>query len=1029
MATSAAVSGGEREHVRTIGGHRPYRWRLHRAGILNVWFYYDQRFDMSGGRMILRGTNGAGKSRALELLLPYVLDADRRKVDATGAGQVQLKELMAAGHPGAGNRLGYVWVELERALDPADEEDCQDLSAGRTHAHLTAGAAIRYAKATDTVTVTYFLTPLRVDEGFHPMGADRSVLSVKELQEVLGEDHVTRDVALHQKKVAEQVFGLVGAQSRQRFEGLRRLLHTLRAPDVGNKIEQGALSEILADALPPLPETSLQAAGEKLDGLTETRAAQKRLEQACGDVEAFVTVYIRYAVGVLKSTAREAGAVAAHALRRADEVRRCETERQRKDDDQVRASEEQAQLAAYADELTATVNGIKESAAYRSVRELHGREGHLSALATAAEASLEQAVVARASEAAAVAAAEENTEALEKLSEDVDAGAAALAQAACAAAMPRPTLPRLAVTVERPPAVSEPVRTGLLLDAVAVPRPVPGVLHPSGGELRLAAHTLREDLRRLQGQARGHRDTAEARLRELHQQDLREQEARQEDRHARRATERAVVCTQDAQDAAEKRDNCAVELAGRWAQYCASPDTGRLMGDVAWADTAVAALLADPSVLCGTGLAPDTADGEELARIDRAALKAAGAARARLAADVARAEGGSQEAGRLMRSLHEERSDLQAAGVTAPPGPPWQSPDIEGTALWRAVDFAPSLDESERAGVESALLGSGLLTALVCEDGRVRASGGQVLLLPSGPVVLRSVRRVLTVAADCPLPAERVLAVLDRVALGSASGQATWVDTDGSWGNGPLSGRLSPSPRARYIGASARAAARLERLDAITSELEALEETQHACQEELTALAHQQEALEAHVAAAPACAALAAARHRAAALQEQAAQARQEGARAAARAEQARRDADAALAAHRDTCRSMELPEDHGALETVREAALRTIELCETVLSTAGGVERLVERHTHAMQAVQDSRAERIRSEEQAAARWMRWSQENAELAALREALGEEAHEVALRLEEAQAESARVRSQLESRTAALTTLAAAAATA
>src|SRR5690348_3363322 len=81
----------------TPAKHHPYRWRLNRAGIVNVWYYYDTEFEFSGGRVVLRGTNGSGKSRALEMLLPFVLDADRRKMDATGAGKVRLQDLMKAG--------------------------------------------------------------------------------------------------------------------------------------------------------------------------------------------------------------------------------------------------------------------------------------------------------------------------------------------------------------------------------------------------------------------------------------------------------------------------------------------------------------------------------------------------------------------------------------------------------------------------------------------------------------------------------------------------------------------------------------------------------------------------------------------------------------------------------------------------------------------------------------------------------------------------------------------------------------------
>ncbi|MEV5354493.1 hypothetical protein [Streptomyces sp. NPDC052693] len=54
------------------------RFRLHRAGIQNVWQYDEQEFAFGDGRLLLRGKNGAGKSKALEMLLPYLLDGDSR---------------------------------------------------------------------------------------------------------------------------------------------------------------------------------------------------------------------------------------------------------------------------------------------------------------------------------------------------------------------------------------------------------------------------------------------------------------------------------------------------------------------------------------------------------------------------------------------------------------------------------------------------------------------------------------------------------------------------------------------------------------------------------------------------------------------------------------------------------------------------------------------------------------------------------------------------------------------------------------
>ena len=138
------------------------RYRLERAGIRNVWQYDDHVLDFAEGRLLLRGRNGAGKSKALEMLLPFLLDGDVRRLDTTGTNRTSLRWLMAEDHrahrlpdledtgpdllggpdetpadtaddeggTGTGDesapvtRLGYLWVEFttdrgERGLDAA----------------------------------------------------------------------------------------------------------------------------------------------------------------------------------------------------------------------------------------------------------------------------------------------------------------------------------------------------------------------------------------------------------------------------------------------------------------------------------------------------------------------------------------------------------------------------------------------------------------------------------------------------------------------------------------------------------------------------------------------------------------------------------------------------------------------------------------------------------------------------------------------------------------------------------------------
>ena len=54
----------------------PDRFVPVRAGIVNLYEYDDQVFELANGRLLLRGHNTSGKTKALELVFPFALDGD-----------------------------------------------------------------------------------------------------------------------------------------------------------------------------------------------------------------------------------------------------------------------------------------------------------------------------------------------------------------------------------------------------------------------------------------------------------------------------------------------------------------------------------------------------------------------------------------------------------------------------------------------------------------------------------------------------------------------------------------------------------------------------------------------------------------------------------------------------------------------------------------------------------------------------------------------------------------------------------------
>ena len=125
------------------------RWRLHRGGVVNIWQYTEQTFDFSGGRAIFQGTNGSGKSRTLELLLPLCLDGDLRQLGSKGFDTVSIRRLMLDDYDGGPNRIGYAWVELIREADDHSGNE-----------YLTCGIGVKASKTSQAITDSWrFVTP------------------------------------------------------------------------------------------------------------------------------------------------------------------------------------------------------------------------------------------------------------------------------------------------------------------------------------------------------------------------------------------------------------------------------------------------------------------------------------------------------------------------------------------------------------------------------------------------------------------------------------------------------------------------------------------------------------------------------------------------------------------------------------------------------------------------------------------------------------------------------------------------------
>ncbi len=346
------------------------RWVLHRAGIRSVWQYDDAQLAFAGGRLLLRGMNGAGKSKALELLLPFLLDGDTRRIDATQRDRTSVRWLMTAGRD-EGDHVGYVWLEL-RLLDADGDESFNTLGAG-----------LKASTRTGKANAWYFVTDRRVGIDL-ALDVDREPLSVDKLRAELGDDAVVESSAEHRRRVGRLLFGL---HDDGRFTNLLHLLHQLRDPNVGNRVEEGHLAQLLSDALPPLDDRFLDDAAMRLDDLEQVKQQVERAERAAATLTDFLGVYRGYAgrkVRERASVAKES-ATAHHRAERG--VRRLEVAHQEALEAEAAALTQLRGLQDERRDVDAARRAIEASPAYRDHLALVDREKAVDALGRAADAA------------------------------------------------------------------------------------------------------------------------------------------------------------------------------------------------------------------------------------------------------------------------------------------------------------------------------------------------------------------------------------------------------------------------------------------------------------------------------------------------------------------------------------------------------------------------------------------------------------------------------------------------------------------
>jgi len=277
------------------------KWQINRAGLLNFWYYDEEIFTFADGKLLLRGSNGSGKSVTMQSFLPVLLDGKTSpdRLDPFGSRARRMEDYLLGEKDivDRDERTGYLFMEFKRQ---------------GTDQYLTIGIGLQAKRNKQMKFWGFVITDNRrigVDIKLYKLennaGEKQKIpLSRIELENVITENggHVVQTKSEYMKLVNKYLFGF---ETIEAYDDLIKLLIQLRSPKLSKDFKPTVIYEILEAALPPLSDEDLRHLSDTIEQMDQTKQQIEQLERESAAINSLNQVYRTYNQRILADQANE----------------------------------------------------------------------------------------------------------------------------------------------------------------------------------------------------------------------------------------------------------------------------------------------------------------------------------------------------------------------------------------------------------------------------------------------------------------------------------------------------------------------------------------------------------------------------------------------------------------------------------------------------------------------------------------------------------------------------------------------------
>ncbi|TCO77393.1 TIGR02680 family protein [Marinisporobacter balticus] len=256
------------------------RWMIHKLGLVNFWYYDFEEFDLSDGKLLLRGSNGSGKSVTMQSFIPLLLDGNKspERLDPFGTKSRKMENYLLDEE--TDEKTAYLYIEFKRK----DTENYMTIGMGMK-AIKNRPLDSWYFIVTDGRRVNRDLYLYKDAGSFIP-------LTKKQLENVVDKGgFFTTGQRKYMEKVNEYLFGF---EDRERYEELINLLIQLRSPKLSKDFKPTEIYKILTESLRVLSEDDLRPMSESMESMDNLQNALDESQRALRAAKNIKYHYDRY---------------------------------------------------------------------------------------------------------------------------------------------------------------------------------------------------------------------------------------------------------------------------------------------------------------------------------------------------------------------------------------------------------------------------------------------------------------------------------------------------------------------------------------------------------------------------------------------------------------------------------------------------------------------------------------------------------------------------------------------------------------